>query len=51
MIPSWIAFETWSAWLLFAIAAAVATTMIATGMMDELVQIVRGSTDRIKRRS
>jgi hypothetical protein len=50
IMTPWLPIETWTAWLLAAVAAALATLMIIGGMFDELVQIVRGASNGLGRR-
>ncbi len=42
MLATWIVFERHTAWLLAILAASVAAWMIATGMLDELIEIFGG---------
>jgi hypothetical protein len=40
-VATWMGIETVSAWILAALAAAIGGWMVATGMLEELIAIVR----------
>jgi len=49
-VSGWIAVETAGAWVLATVAGAVGALLIATGMVDELVEFARAAWHRDRHR-